>query len=309
MKTNSKILFIIILGLINIYMINCSNKNDKSISKNENKNNEAISKDENKNENKDENKNESKTNESKNTNTSYKYKMKADDKLEATQWKLNKMDGKELIPDSKITISFKEDIVSGSAGCNSYRGNFKTENDNLELQKIMNTEMACSPKTILIQEADYLKILRSVNKYKINKEILELYINEKSVLIYDFVPQKSDLSLENRNWKLVTFAQNGLAFPPSGKANIHIEFKNGKVKGKAGCNSFNGEYTLDSSKDGSKLKLENVRNSTKACPDKYVMENEKVFLDMLLKITHFEINENRLYLKTDNDDFLDFESK
>jgi len=110
--------------------------------------------------------------------------------LEDTQWVLESY-GEQgnlqpLIEETRITAIFDstEKQVHGSAGCNSYFGDYQI-NDKLSIPWLANTEMAClDPEGVMDQEYEYLKTLRSAESYQIQNGKLQINCDEQKILIY-----------------------------------------------------------------------------------------------------------------------------
>jgi heat shock protein HslJ len=102
--------------------------------------------------------------------------------LEDTTWvlesygELGKM--KAVIADTEITAEFvsAEETVKGSAGCNSYFGNYDLKGSQLSVPgPIGATEMYCmEPKGVMDQEQAYLAALQSAESYEINDNELQI---------------------------------------------------------------------------------------------------------------------------------------
>lgn len=75
-----------------------------------------------------------------------------------------------------ITINFSEDgSVSGSAGCNTYRGSFTAEGANLKITPAGTTKKLCmTPAGVMEQESHFVTSLESVTGFTIENSMLEL---------------------------------------------------------------------------------------------------------------------------------------
>ena len=112
-------------------------------------------------------------------------------RLKGTAWQLDSIAGSDLPPGTAITIEFVEDEVSGSAGCNHYRGRYQTSGNSLSVNEIFATEMACpEPAGVLEQERLYLSALGTAGSFQMAGDRLELF-DEKGVQILVFVTSNS----------------------------------------------------------------------------------------------------------------------
>lgn len=72
------------------------------------------------------------------------------------------------------TLNIETNRISGNSGCNNYFSDvvLNAENGNFVSGNIGATKMACNNMSV---EQNYLDLLQQVNKYVVNKEVLELY--------------------------------------------------------------------------------------------------------------------------------------
>ena len=86
-----------------------------------------------------------------------------DARLDTDVWTLAKIDTEPLLPNTAITLQFKQGELAGFAGCNEYNGEY-TAVDNgdgtytISIDKLETTRLAC-PRDIMEQEENYLTIL------------------------------------------------------------------------------------------------------------------------------------------------------
>ena len=100
-----------------------------------------------------------------------------DQSLEGSSWVLLKFsieDGSIQEPQGEkpITLRFKADQASGSAGCNSYFASFETREDQLQFKGIGATEMYCMG--LMEQEKQFLGLLEQAKSYTIRQGQLEI---------------------------------------------------------------------------------------------------------------------------------------
>ena len=103
------------------------------------------------------------------------------DGLEDTRWILESYGERgnlqPIIEGTEITVVFNsaESQVRGSAGCNSYFGDYEISNNKLSIPVIANTEMYClEPEGVMDQEYQYLKVLRAAESYQIQDNKLQI---------------------------------------------------------------------------------------------------------------------------------------
>jgi heat shock protein HslJ len=106
--------------------------------------------------------------------------------LENTNWKLDSLAGKVLLPETTITLKLAEGKAGGSSGCNQYGGEYKVDKDTLSFDKIISTLKACPiPDGVMAQEREYLTLLKAAARYRIVAQQLEIFDeNDQSILVF-----------------------------------------------------------------------------------------------------------------------------
>ena len=84
---------------------------------------------------------------------------------------------KAVLEGTEITAIFDsvEGRVHGSAGCNTYSGDYQSSNNKLSIPAIAQTEMYClEPEGVMEQERQYLKALQAAESYQIQDGKLQV---------------------------------------------------------------------------------------------------------------------------------------
>ncbi len=97
--------------------------------------------------------------------------------LTGTQWRLVSFGprGSEAptVGDQAVTLEFGADgQAGGSAGCNSYGGDYRVEGGSLVMGEIIRTLMACADERVNEQENRYLAALQSAGPFEISGDQL-----------------------------------------------------------------------------------------------------------------------------------------
>ncbi len=89
-----------------------------------------------------------------------------------------------VIAGTTLSLRFVEDrSVSGSAGCNMFRGTYEVRGDTLTLGRMVSTKRACLDQRANQQEQRYLGALESANRFRIvSKRLTIFYSNGRNVI-------------------------------------------------------------------------------------------------------------------------------
>lgn len=96
-------------------------------------------------------------------------------------------DAQTVIEGTEITATFDSDKheARGSAGCNSYFGDYEVNVRGLSIPLVGSTEMACmEPAGVMNQEYQYLQLLMHAESYKIEGGKLRITCSDGSVLVF-----------------------------------------------------------------------------------------------------------------------------
>lgn len=111
------------------------------------------------------------------------------DPLDGTSWVLQYYRKTKAITEPPITATFEGGEVHGSAGCNSYRGSYQVDGDNITFgPPIAITVMACmEPEGIMEQEALFMEYLSDAQTFKFVDDQLQIFQSDNEALT--FIPQ------------------------------------------------------------------------------------------------------------------------
>jgi heat shock protein HslJ len=103
------------------------------------------------------------------------------------------------------------------------------------------------------------------------------------------------IELDSTRWKLQNL-ENQQVLPGT---TITLEFKDGQMKGSAGCNSYGAEYSIQV-RNG--ITFGSIARNLEACIEpEGVMEQEEQYLRALWTITSYRLEEDRLTLLDEHD--------
>jgi copper homeostasis protein (lipoprotein) len=91
--------------------------------------------------------------------------------LEGPVWKLKQLKNRTVV--SRAEITFKDQRVSGSSGCNRMTGGYTHDGIKLSFSPIAGTQMAC-PGPDMELESAFLKVLETIDSFRITGSTLQL---------------------------------------------------------------------------------------------------------------------------------------
>lgn len=84
-------------------------------------------------------------------------------------WQLVAWDDRGVEAEERpLTLTFEENRLSGSSGCNRYMGSFSVTGDRLSIGPLGSTRRACDPATMAL-ESRYLAALGAVESYDLDE--------------------------------------------------------------------------------------------------------------------------------------------
>ncbi len=90
--------------------------------------------------------------------------------------------------------------------------------------------------------------------------------------------------------------------PPLENTTVTVEFKDGKIGGSSGCNSYGGFFKVS----GEKITTDSIAMTLMACMDQGAMAQEQAFLEYLQEAQAFKLNEDQLQILSSNGKSLTF---
>jgi heat shock protein HslJ len=106
--------------------------------------------------------------------------------------------------------------------------------------------------------------------------------------------------LDGKQWELLYIRKS----TPLEGSTITIEFENGEVHGRSGCNSYFGEYTVK----GNEISFGMLAATEMACMDpEGIMQQEQEYLTFLSEVVAWSVEGEQLILKKEGQDQLTFQ--
>jgi len=183
--------------------------------------------------------------------------------LDGSMWKLQKLQGKDLIEGTNVTLEFAGERASGYAGCNAYGGTYSAGDAGaLSLVEISGTTRGClAPEGVMEQESTYLETLTEVATYKVNGANLEIH-NAAGDTILTFAPTQrfamNPADLVGTQWRLRSF--NGQDLPADTLYTLSFT-SDRDASGSTGCRRYIATYEAQ----GDTLQLPNTEITAIDC--------------------------------------------
>ncbi len=208
--------------------------------------------------------------------------------LEGPTWHLER--GVAIPPGTTISARFVGGTVSGHAGINRYRADYRLEGGRLELGPAATTLMAGDPDAMRA-EHDYLQLLGAIDGYRLEGDRLVL-TDRGDVPILWFQPAPDvDESIVG-TWEVRGVRIGDGVVSSATDPDRTITFTaDGGVSGSAGVNRFSGTARLD----GDRLTIGPLR-TTRMAGSPEAMDAETAFLHALDEVVAVRLDGDDLTL-------------
>ncbi len=214
-----------------------------------------------------------------------------------TTWQLTKLEGSTIDQSNaqrkkiQFTLNSVDNTVSGYSGCNIFNGSYTLEKGNrIKFSKLASTLMACPD--VEFNENEFLKVFDLTDNYTVTDGTLMLNVGKRAPLAV-FKKVTAENQIVEKYWKLKTLEGQEVKMAENQEREIYFTLKTNenRVTGFAGCNTLNGEYTLE---PGNRIRFSNLAVTLRACPD--IDVNESEFLEVFNLADNYTINGDTLSL-------------
>jgi heat shock protein HslJ len=221
--------------------------------------------------------------------------------LEGVAWTLDSLldpNGETvgLLPYTEITATFESGVVSGHGGCNSYRGGYTTDGQNINISNVISTLMFCYDN-ISTQETNYLMNLQKATTYNVSDNLLKMADANGTTLLTFSVVQP--VPLPGSNWSMISY-NNGQALMSvltgtEVSANFGVD---GNLTGSAGCNNYMANYQIEDNK----IDIGPAAATRMLCSEpEGIMEQEQDYLKAIESAATYRIERQQLWLFFENE--------
>jgi heat shock protein HslJ len=118
-----------------------------------------------------------------------------------------------------------------------------------------------------------------------------------SIFILIGCTNQTPTNFEGTSWKLDTYLSTiDHIVSPMSSTELNLEFKDGRISGSSGCNSFFAKYTVE----GKSMSFGLIGATKMYCSNQGVMEQEQTYLMRLESVKSYKIEGNKLSLVDTN---------
>jgi len=204
--------------------------------------------------------------------------------------------------DVRVDALFAAGRVSGSSGCNTYRGAARISGSTMQNGPLATTKKTCLPSVMEVEQV-YLANLEGAATVVVEDGSGSLVIRDADGnATLRFVPEKPR-EFSGSSWTLTEYSDGtGGVVPVLEGTRVNITFeKAGKLAGLAGCNSYWGTYTAE----GGEVSIDSVDTTRQSCAEPVgVMEQERAYLKALQDAAVFKIEGDKLELRSSDGSLL-----
>jgi len=207
--------------------------------------------------------------------------------LANTTWTVQSIAGTTTIAEAQPTMAFDPGgTVTGSDGCNEYSGTFHTDGQSIQVGPLATTRIACEPARMAQAEAFGEAFGGATAWRQLETGTLELTGHGDLLAAPGIAAPPSDAAppadLPGTGWQLVDL--DGSADFDAALAPELTFADDGTLAGFAGCNTYNGSFTLD----GGSIDIGPLTMTEMACPPP-ASDIEAVYLPALDAVGRWEI--------------------
>ncbi|MFN8623662.1 MAG: META domain-containing protein [Chloroflexota bacterium] len=201
--------------------------------------------------------------------------------LQAAPWTLSELDGQTVAATAGITAAFAEDgSLTGSAGCNTFSGTYTLSGSSLTVGPLAATRKACE-QAVMDDENLFLDLLQNATTWAIDGGSLTITAADGGTLVFGG-DTAEPAPFTGTAWVLTSVSGQDV---PAGVTATATFADDATVSGNAGCNDYDGPYTLGGDQA---IKIGPLAATRKAC-EADVMDVENSFLNGLEAATGMEV--------------------
>jgi heat shock protein HslJ len=107
------------------------------------------------------------------------------DPLNESSWRLTELGSTPVIENRAPTLQFTDGSVRGSAGCNSFQGNYSAAGQRINFKELSMTLMACPDEQgVMEQERRFFIAMQAVENFQIDGAKLMLITQDGNTMLF-----------------------------------------------------------------------------------------------------------------------------
>lgn len=195
------------------------------------------------------------------------------------------------LPDAAPTIEFDAGQLGGSAGCNSYFGEYTVSGSTLTVAGSLGSTMMACDEPRMSQETAYLSALAASQSFSFDGTRLVIrYAGGE--LVFEPQPAAIQPPLEGTLWQLTTIVSGEVAQSVLVDTQITAQISAGQINGSAGCNQYFAPVSIS----GETLQIGAVGATKMACAEP-VLQQETLYLLALEAAENYALQEGQLVIR------------
>jgi len=197
--------------------------------------------------------------------------------------------GYELVANTRLEIGFPDPSkITARAGCNSFFGDYRIEDDVLVIGELGGTLIGCPPE--LQDQDDWMAgFLDSRPSIALDGDILILAGPDATAVLQDREVAEPDVGLEGTRWIVDSVITADAVSNVPQDVGAYLELSEGTVTGNGGCNTLNGTATVGEDT----ITFGPLATTRLTCPDQSL---EHEVLAVLSGEVAYEVDGNRVTL-------------
>ncbi|MBB5870800.1 heat shock protein HslJ [Allocatelliglobosispora scoriae] len=169
---------------------------------------------------------------------------------------------KDLVPGTRLSLTFDQGKVSAIAGCNHLFGDVTIDGGKLTVGQMGGTDMGCD-KPRHDQDAWVTEFLTGGPAFRLDGDTLVLTGSKGEITLTDRRVVTPDKALIGTRWQVESLIEGDtVSSVPTGEQAYVVLTDDGKATGSTGCNQF-GASAVEA--DG-RITFSQVRSTKMACP-------------------------------------------
>ncbi len=151
---------------------------------------------------------------------------------------------RDLVPGTRIRIAFTDGSISISGSCNIAGGAYRIDDGVLVADALAMTEMACDDPR-MAQDDFVVEFIGDRPTIALDGDELTLTTETMELAMLDREVADPDRPLVGTQWVATSIIDGATASSLPEGVEVTLEFVDGRMQGRFGCNSGGGDYTVD----------------------------------------------------------------